>query len=146
MKTADSGTKPKSDAFKRIDRPTFIGALVLLLCVTLPLLIWSREGAVFVAAAKTMMTDVLGGIYLLIGLGALFFMVFIIFSDIGNIRLGEADEAPEFSTGSWAAMLFCGGIGASILYWAPIEWAYYFQKPPFQLEPGGKEAILWSAT
>ncbi|MDJ0937093.1 MAG: BCCT family transporter [Kiloniellales bacterium] len=146
MRTADSDTKPKSDAFKRIDRPTFIGALVLLLGVTLPLLIWSREGAVFVAAAKTMMTDVLGGIYLLIGLGALFFMVFIIFSDIGNIRLGEADEAPEFSTGSWAAMLFCGGIGASILYWAPIEWAYYFQKPPFQLEPGGKEAILWSAT
>ncbi len=31
-------------------------------------------------------------------------------------------------------MLFCVGIGASILYWSMIEWAYYYQAPPFQVE------------
>lgn len=73
-------------------------------------------------------------------------MIFIIFSDIGQIKLGDPDEAPEFKTSSWAAMLFCGGIGASILYWGCIEWAYYYQSPPFQLEPGSEEAIRWAAT
>ncbi len=43
-------------------------------------------------------------------------------------------------------MLFCGGIGASILYWGCIEWAYYYQSPPFQLEPGSEEAVRWAAT
>jgi BCCT family betaine/carnitine transporter len=41
-------------------------------------------------------------------------------------------------------MLFCGGIGASILYWAPIEWAYYYQNPPFNLMGGSEAAVLWS--
>ena len=56
--------------------------------------------------------------YLVIGLAAVGFMVFIIFSDIGQIKLGDPDDAVEFKTVSWAAMLFCGGIGASILYWS----------------------------
>ena len=43
-------------------------------------------------------------------------------------------------------MLFCGGIGASILYWGTIEWAYYYQNPPFQLEAGSEEAVRWAAT
>ena len=73
-------------------------------------------------------------------------MIYIIFSDIGQIKLGEPDEKPEFSTASWAAMLFCGGIGASIMYWGCIEWAYYYLDPPFQLAPGSEEAIRWAAT
>jgi BCCT family betaine/carnitine transporter len=136
----------KIPGFEQIDRFTFIGALALLLLVTLPLVIWPEAGAVWVAHAKAFMTDKLGSLYLLLGLAALGFMLFILFSDIGNIQLGEPGEKPEFATGSWAAMLFCGGIGASILYWAPIEWAYYFQNPPFQAEPGGSQAIRWAAT
>ena len=132
--------------FEQIDRFTFIGALVLLLVVTLPLIIWPEAGAVWVAQAKTLMTDKLGSLYLLLGLASLGFILFIVFSDIGNIQLVNPVEKPEFSTGSWAAMLFCGGIGASILYWAPIEWAYYYQNPPFQAEPGSQEAIRWAAT
>ncbi len=124
----------KIPGWEHIDRFTFFGAIGLLLAVTLPLIIWPEAGAQWVAMAKTFMTDKLGGIYLLMGLAALGFMIYVIFSDMGNIHLGEPGEKPEFATGSWAAMLFCGGIGASILYWAPIEWIYYYQNPPFQLE------------
>ena len=92
------------------------------------------------------MTDKLGFMYLGLGLASFFFMIYIIFSDIGQIKLGEPDEKPEFSTASWAAMLFCGGIGASIMYWGCIEWAYYYLDPPFQLAPGSEEAIRWAAT
>lgn len=128
----------------RIDTPTFAGALGLLVMVTVPLLVFPVEGAQMVAAAKLFMTDTLGGVYLTIGLAAFFFMLYLIFSDVGSIKLGEPDEAPEYSTASWAAMLFCGGIGASILYWAPIEWAYYYQNPPFNMMGGSEAAVLWS--
>ncbi|HAS6052717.1 BCCT family transporter [Vibrio vulnificus] len=132
--------------FELIDKPTFFGALALLFSVIIPLLVWPSQGEYWIGVAKTFMTDKLGFLYLGLGLAAFFFMVYIIFSDIGQIKLGDADEKPEFATGSWAAMLFCGGIGASILYWGTIEWAYYYQNPPFQLEEGSEEAIRWAAT
>ncbi|WP_067520075.1 BCCT family transporter [Endozoicomonas ascidiicola] len=132
--------------FKLIDKPTFFGALILLTSVVIPLAVFPEEGAHWIAIAKTFMTDSLGVLYLALGLAAVLFMTYVVFSDIGQIKLGDADEKPEYSTASWAAMLFCGGIGASILYWGSIEWAYYYQAPPFQLEPGSEEAVRWAAT
>ncbi|SIN75298.1 BCCT family transporter [Halodesulfovibrio marinisediminis] len=132
--------------FELIDKPTFFGALGLLVSVALPLLLFPHKGEEWIGVAKTFMTDSMGVMYLAIGLAAVFFVIYIVFSDIGQIKLGSPDEDPEYSTSSWAAMLFCGGIGASILYWGVIEWAYYYQYPPFQLEPGSNEAIRWAAT
>ncbi|MDO6542210.1 BCCT family transporter [Photobacterium sanguinicancri] len=132
--------------FELIDKPTFFGALGMLISVVLPLLIFPTEGAEWISVAKTFMTDKLGFLYLGLGLASFFFMIYIVFSDIGQIKLGDSDEEPEFKTASWAAMLFCGGIGASILFWGAIEWAYYYQNPPFQLEAGSEEAVRWAAT
>ncbi|CCN32990.1 Choline transporter [Vibrio nigripulchritudo SO65] len=132
--------------FSLIDKPTFFGALFLLTLVTIPLIAFPAEGAHWIAIAKSFMTDKLGFLYLTLGMTAFFFMIYVVFSDMGQIKLGDANEKPEFATASWAAMLFCGGIGASILYWGCIEWAYYYQSPPFQLEPGSEEAVRWAAT
>lgn len=132
--------------FELIDKTTFFGALGLLLSVALPLLLFPHKGEEWINIAKTFMTDSMGVLYLAIGLVAVFFVIYIVFSDIGQIKLGDPDEEPEYATGSWAAMLFCGGLGASILYWGVIEWAYYYQNPPFQMEPGSEEAIRWAAT
>jgi len=134
------------NTFELIDKPTFFGAIALLLTIVFPLIMFPTQGADWIAVAKTFMTDQLGFLYLALGLAACAFMVYVVFSDMGQIKLGEADEEPEFKTASWAAMLFCGGIGASILYWGCIEWAYYYQSPPFQLEPGSEEAVRWAAT
>ncbi|PQJ61086.1 choline transporter [Vibrio chagasii] len=134
------------NTFELIDKPTFFGAIALLLTIVFPLILFPDQGADWIAIAKTFMTDQLGFLYLALGLAACAFMVYVVFSDMGQIKLGEADEEPEFKTASWAAMLFCGGIGASILYWGCIEWAYYYQSPPFQLEPGSEEAVRWAAT
>ncbi|MFA0083678.1 BCCT family transporter [Vibrio breoganii] len=133
-------------SFSLIDKPTFFGALFLLLSVVFPLILFPVQGANWIAVAKSFMTDKLGVLYLALGISAMCFMIYTIFSDLGQIKLGDADEQPEFSNASWAAMLFCGGIGASILYWGCIEWAYYYQTPPFQLQAGSEEAIRWAAT
>ncbi|MFA0568570.1 MAG: BCCT family transporter [Vibrio gallaecicus] len=134
------------NSFSLIDKPTFFGAIALLLTIVFPLIMFPTQGAEWIAVAKIFMTDKLGFLYLALGLAACAFMVYVVFSDMGQIKLGEPDEQPEFATASWAAMLFCGGIGASILYWGCIEWAYYYQSPPFQLEPGSEEAVRWAAT
>ena len=134
------------DSFSLIDKPTFFGAIALLFSIIIPLILFPQQGADWIAIAKSFMTDKLGFLYLALGIAAFFFMIYVVFSDMGQIKLGDPDEKPEFATASWAAMLFCGGIGASILYWGCIEWAYYYQAPPFQLEPGSEEAVRWAAT
>jgi BCCT family betaine/carnitine transporter len=128
-----------------IDKPTFFGSLALLLGVTLPLILFPEQGAAWVLSARGFVTGNLGVLYLMLGVGAAGFMIYICMSDIGQITLGEPGEEPEFSTVSWAAMLFCAGIGASILYWSMIEWAYYYQSPPFHVPGRAAEAARWAA-
>ncbi|MEO0368627.1 MAG: BCCT family transporter, partial [Pseudomonadota bacterium] len=134
------------EATKLIDKPTFFGALFLLLAVTIPLLLWPEQGELVVQEARNYLTDKLGVGYLALGFVGLLFMIYIIFTDIGRIKLGAIDEEPEFSDISWIAMLFCAGIGAGIVYWGPIEWAYYYQDPPFFAEPQSAEAMRWATT
>ncbi|TCI52160.1 BCCT family transporter [Exiguobacterium sp. SH1S21] len=129
---------------KLIDWPTFIGAFVLLLTVTLPLVFFPETGKAWVGAANTFMTTNFGMLYLAMGLGAFGFLIFVAFSENGHVKLGAEDEEPEFSTFSWAAMLFAAGIGSSILYWSVIEWVYYYQGPPFGITPESTEAIQWA--
>lgn len=129
---------------KIIDWPTFIGAFLLLMAVTLPLVFFPESGRVMVGLANDYMTTNFGILYLAMGLGAFFFLIFVAFSKNGHIKLGEEGEEPEFNTFSWAAMLFAAGIGSSILYWSVIEWVYYYQGPPFGLEPESPEAIPWA--
>ncbi|MEQ8655659.1 MAG: BCCT family transporter [Kiloniellales bacterium] len=52
------------------------------------------------------------------------------FGPYGKIRLGKDDEEPEFSTASWIAMLFAGGMGSGLLLWGPAEPMYHYVFPP----------------
>lgn len=132
--------------WKLIDSYTFFGALFLLLLVVIPLILWPEAGDLWISQAKDFVTNTFGVFYLLMGLAALFFLIYIFFSDIGYIKLGEEECEPEFSTPSWGAMLFSSGIGASILYLGSIEWAYYYISPPFNIAPGSAAAVTWAST
>lgn len=52
------------------------------------------------------------------------------FGPYGSIRLGKDDEEPEFSTVSWIAMLFAGGMGSGLLVWGAAEPMYHYISPP----------------
>lgn len=129
-----------------MDWPTFYGAIVLLLLVAIPLVLFPVQGEVVVQAANSLLTQNFGSLYLVFGFFALIFLCYIAFSRFGSIKLGDDHIKPEFSTITWAAMLFCAGIGSSILYWGAIEWAYYYNSPPFGVEPQSKEAIQWATS
>ena len=137
---------PSQESFIRlIDRPTFIGSLLMLLGVTIPLIIWPEQGAKIVGQARDFLVTNFGSTYLLLGLGAFIFVIYIASSDIGKIKLGAPNSKPEFATISWASMLFCAGIGVGIMYWAPVEWIYYYQSPPFFVEAGTAQAMKWAS-
>ncbi|MDO5357208.1 MAG: BCCT family transporter [Conchiformibius sp.] len=149
MFNSDANFRPHgqtAQADTRIDRFTFFGVLAILLAVTLPLMLFPEQGALWVAEAKKFVTAKFGVAYLTFGALAVLFVGYIMMSDIGNIKLGKAEDEVEFKTGSWAAMMFCGGIGASILYWGIVEWMYYYQSPPFGIEGKSPDAVRWAST
>lgn len=72
-----------------------------------------------------------GWLFRLLAIAVLVFMIFLGYGRWGGVRLGADDEQPEFSTGSWIAMLFSAGMGIGLLFFGPYEPLYYFNNPPY---------------
>ena len=66
-------------------------------------------------------TDYLGWLYMLMTSFFLAFAVCLALSRYGKIRLGQADDRPEFSHFAWFAMLFQAGMGIGLVFWAVSE-------------------------
>ncbi|MPZ56676.1 MAG: BCCT family transporter [Rhizobiales bacterium] len=68
--------------------------------------------------------------FLLLCTGFLALSIVLAVGPYGGIKLGHDDEEPEFSTASWIAMLFAGGMGAGLLFWGVAEPMHHYYSPP----------------
>ncbi len=128
----------------RVDKVNFSLTVLVLLGLAIPLLLAPDWTAQILQTAYNWITRSFGWFYVLTGALAVIIVLYIGLSRHGQVRLGDAQ--PEFSTFSWGAMLFAAGIGAGLMYWSGIEWAYYVNGPPFGAEPGSDEAYQWAAS
>ncbi len=125
-----------------IDKPILltVGALII------AFVIWGvinpeQVFAVSTAALNWVMTN-LGWLFTIVAAGMMLFLLGLAFSRYGKIPLGMDGEKPEFSTGSWAAMLFGAGIGIGIIFFGPFEpLTYYLSPRPGAYEAASPEAI-----
>jgi BCCT family betaine/carnitine transporter len=130
----------------RIDWPSFIACVAIIVIVGLTLLVAPDAAAARLNAIYEFIAVEFGIFYLLASVAAIGFLVWLASSRFGNVRLGDDDSEPEFRTLSWVAMLFCAGVGAGLMYWCATEWAWYFDSPPFGAEPRSAEAAEWAST
>lgn len=129
-----------------VDWPVFtIIALTVLGVCLLVFLAPERAGA-FINRLYDQLTRNLGFLYQWYVIALLGFLGYIAFSRHGRIRFGGRDSKPDFSTLSWIGMIFCSGVGATLIYWAMVEWAYYIDAPPLGAAPRSTAAIEWAAT
>ncbi|MBF0209897.1 MAG: BCCT family transporter [Desulfamplus sp.] len=75
--------------------------------------------------------DNFGWSYLLFVALFVIFCFAVAFSKFGSIKLGKDSDTPEFSLGSWFAMLFAAGMGIGLVFWGVAEPVYHFAGPPF---------------
>ena len=129
----------------RIDWPSFGLSAAIVLFSSIPLLLYPEASTAFLEKLYAYIAKEFGVLYLLASVGAIGFLVWLACSRFGALRLGD-DTRPEFSELSWAGMLFCAGVGAGLLYWCGVEWAYYFDAPPFGAEPRSTAAAEWAST
>lgn len=87
------------------------------------------------------LTTSFGWYYLLIVSVMVLFCLFFLISPMGQIRLGKDTDKPEFSFGTWIAMLFSAGMGIGLVFWGAAEPLSHFAIDPATAEPGTAEAF-----
>jgi BCCT family betaine/carnitine transporter len=128
-----------------IDHHIFWPALVCVLAIVVPIIAAPEASDRVLKDMLNFTTHQLGFLYLWFTVAVFVTLAWFAFGRYGGVKLGDAEDQPEFSGPSWVAMLFCAGVGTSLLYWATIEWVYYYQAPPFGIESESAKAAHWAA-
>lgn len=129
-----------------VDKPTFLIAAGIIFLVCIPLVLAPEQGGATLKAIHQWITGSLGFVYVIAASAVVIFLSWLAFGRYGKVKLGDKDDQPDYSTFTWVGMLFCAGVGAGLMYWACIEWAYYYDTPPFEAEPGSAEALRWASS
>ena len=123
--------------------PVFVtSGLVMLLLVALAVAFPSRFGGV-ANDIQNFITTYFGWFYILGTTFILLFVVLLMFSRYGNIRLGPDDAKPDYDTWSWVCMMFTAGMGIGLVYYSVAEPIAHFKHPP--LIAGGTEQAAVTA-
>lgn len=70
-----------------------------------------------------------GWFYMLSTAFIIIFVLFLALSPFGKLRLGKANEKPEYNYFTWISMLFAAGIGVGFVFWGVAEPVLYFFDP-----------------
>lgn len=130
--------------FEKIEKKVFIPAVVILAVIIIPLYLAPEISNQIISSVFEFCTGRLGFLYLLACLVSFGFLIWLTVSRHGNVKLGSAEDKPQYSNVSWIAMLFTAGVGTSIVILGFLEPIYYVSGPPFDLEPFSKQAYEYA--
>ncbi len=114
---------------RNIDPATTIIPLCIILALCVCFIVAPEASTAGLSAIRNFLGDDMGVYYLIVGLGVLIVSLYIAFSGYGKIRLGGADEKPQYSFFAWGAMMFTSGLAADILFYSMCEWMLYANEP-----------------
>lgn len=126
------------------DNSVFIPAAIIAGLAGLGFVLAPKTMAEYAGVIDSFIKTNLGWLFLIFGVAALFFALWLAFGRFGDVKLGDKAERPEFSTPHWVAMMFTAGIGAGLVTWAFGEPLNYIASPPFSIEPFSNEAYEWA--
>ncbi|GGE59950.1 BCCT family transporter [Nesterenkonia cremea] len=108
-----------------MSKPVFIPSVIVITAALVFAIWYSRENGEEAGTAFEALRDDIGEYigwwYVLLVTSFVIFALWAGLSKAGNIRLGRDDEKPEFSMGSWFAMLFSAGMGIGLVFWGVAE-------------------------
>jgi len=91
---------------------------------------------------QAFITTTFGWYYLILVTFFVIVCLYFLISPIGRIKLGKQHDKPEFSRGTWLAMLFSAGMGIGLVFWGAAEpLSHYAISTPTGVEPGTNQAI-----
>ncbi|TVU68802.1 BCCT family transporter [Cobetia crustatorum] len=123
--------RSENGLFKGLNPTVTIGSKVIVIafvifCAVLP----EQAGDIFQDISASVLNNA-KWFYLGLVTAVLGFLLYLMVSRFGHIRLGKDDERPEFSFISWVSMLFSGGMGIGLIFWSVAEPMWHYAGNPF---------------
>ena len=125
----------------KLDKKLITLLLTLLIVAIAVLTIYAGKPSEYINRLFQIVSSNMGWLYQWFVLLCFSFCLWLCFGPYANVRLGKG---VEYSNMSWFTMMFCTGIGSSVMYWGAIEWVYHYNSPPFAIEPKSDEALSWA--
>lgn len=131
----------KTNLKKNIVIPSLIIiGVIVLSCIVIP-----ERADAFLGWVKQELFNSFSWVYILSVAFFLLFLLVICLGKVGEIRLGDDDEEPEYSFFSWLCMLFSAGMGIGLMYFGVAEPIVHLSAPLHQSATAlvqTKEAML----
>ncbi|GAB49144.1 choline BCCT transporter BetT [Mobilicoccus pelagius] len=142
-----TGAAETKTTVNRVNPVVFGGSLVGVLAVALWAMLARGQAETVIGDAVAAVSAGFGWYYIALATLCVVFVLVVALSRYGNVRLGPDHVTPEFSTFSWAAMLFAAGIGTDLMFFSVAEPVSQFLEPP--TGKGGtveaaNDAIVWT--
>lgn len=126
-----TGTSVQAKAsWLRVNPPVFFTSAGLILAFVLLAALFPNRARTWFDTAQTRIMLDFGWFYVLAVAGFLIFVLFLMFSRYGDVRLGPDDSEPEYGYLSWFAMLFSAGMGIGLLFFGVAEPIQHYALPP----------------
>lgn len=133
-------------AWRGLRKPVFVPASAIILAMIAFAVAYSGTASDAFSRLNSVITDGVGWWYILAATGFVLFALYCGFSRVGNIRLGDDDEKPEFRLLSWFAMLFSAGMGIGLVFYGVAEpLSHYVDPPEAGRVPGSTDAAAHQA-
>ncbi len=107
----------------------YLSAGAILVVVIWGIVAPTSLGSVFDQLLATITVN-FGWLYLWSVLGLVLVAAILALSRYGDLKLGGEDDEPEFSLGTWFAMLFAAGMGIGLVFWGVAEPISHYGAPP----------------
>ena len=105
--------------------PVFLTSAVLVVAFLVVGSVFTDATSTAASAVMDFIATYFGWFYVLPATGFLVFVVALMVSRYGRLRLGPDDSRPEYRTIPWFAMLFTAGMGIGLVFYGVYEPAYY---------------------
>src|SRR5690606_15598123 len=119
---------------------TFIGSAIIALGLIIYAVAAPESAAAHFDVVNTWITNEAGWFYMLaVGIFVIF-LLGLAMSRLGTVKLGPDDSVPDYSYGTWVAMLFIAGMGIGIVFYGVAEPIMHFSAPPDALPQSAQAA------
>lgn len=124
--------------------PVFVISSIAILVFIIGSLVFQKQATSIFGNVRVWLTTNLDWLFMGTANIVFLFCLFVAFSPFGKIRLGGSDAKPEYSYGTWLAMLFAAGVGIGLLFFGVLEPVTYFQGGNYS--PLGAESVYDAKT
>lgn len=130
-------------SWKLVDYKIFLPSFLLIVLISIPFSVYESESLELLNNTFDQIVNVFSWGYIWYALILLGAGLYFSFSKYGNVVFGDPNEKPRFTMFQYASILIAMGVGSTIMRTGMVQWTQVAIDPPFGLEPGSQEALLW---